>query len=165
MRHAEHTMTVDAPIDVVWRVLVDVEGYARIFPPTERVTILEAGDDFQVVRLVVSVNGELNTWVSRRDIDAELHVISYRQLETAPLVGSMSGQWRAFPFGTERTQLVLTHDFEVREPVDGMVAGRFPYAEADALLRAAVERNSTADLDAVKVESERLAVAPGMATR
>ena len=102
--------------------LVDVEGYARIFPPTERVTILEAGDDFQVVRLVVSVNGELNTWVSRRDIDAELHVISYRQLETAPLVGSMSGQWRAFPF-------------------------------------------STADLDAVKVESERLAVAPGMATR
>ena len=29
VHHAEHTVTVDAPVEVVWRVLVDVEGYAR----------------------------------------------------------------------------------------------------------------------------------------
>jgi aromatase len=156
MRHAEHTMTVDAPVDVVWQVLVDVEGYARIFPPTQEVTIVEQGPAYQIVRLLVDVNGELNSWVSRRDIDADLRVITYRQLETAPIVGSMGGQWRAFAFGPDCTQLVLTHDYRVREAVDGKVAGRFTHEEADALLHAAVERNSVADLGAVKEESERL---------
>ncbi|MEV4217504.1 MULTISPECIES: aromatase/cyclase [unclassified Nonomuraea] len=157
MPYAEHTVTVDAPVSVVWDLLVDVEGYARIFPPTQEVTILEGDDTYQIARFLVDVGGELATWVSRRDIDAGRRVIAYRQLETAPIVGRMGGEWRAFPFGEDRTQLVLTHDFEAREPVGGKVAGRFTPEEADTMLRAAVERNSVADLGAVKSEAERLA--------
>jgi hypothetical protein len=138
---------------------VDVSGYARIFPPTREVTILDEGPAYQVVRLLVEVNGELNSWVSRRDIDADRNVITYRQVDTAPIVGSMGGQWRAFPFGPDRTQLVLTHDYRVRDAVDGRVAGRFTTEEAEELLNNAVERNSVADLDAVKRESERLVAA------
>ncbi|MFI0421585.1 aromatase/cyclase [Spongiactinospora sp. 9N601] len=160
MPYAEHTVTVDASISVVWDLLVDVEGYARIFPPTQDVKIIEGDSTYQIARFVVDVNGETATWVSRRDIDAGRHVIAYRQLETAPIVGRMGGEWRAFPFGTDRTQLVLTHDFETREAVDGKVAGRFSPEEADAMLHAAVERNSVADLNAVKSEAERLVAEP-----
>ncbi|MEV2218168.1 aromatase/cyclase [Streptomyces sp. NPDC050997] len=152
--HAEHTVTVDAPLNLVWDVLVDVKGYSRIFPPTREVNLLEESATHQVVRLHVDVGGEEQSWVSRRDIDPRQHVIAYSQLETAPIVGRMGGDWRAFPLGAGRTQLVLTHDFAAREPVDGKVAGRFSFEEADAMLRAAVERNSVADLNAVKTEAE-----------
>ncbi|MFF0384961.1 aromatase/cyclase [Streptomyces sp. NPDC004286] len=152
--HAEHTVTVDAPVDLVWDVLVDVEGYSRIFPPTREVNLLEESEAHQVARLHVDVGGEIQSWVSRRDIDRRRHVIAYRQLETAPIVGRMGGEWRALPLDADHTQLVLTHDFAAREPVDGKVAGRFTFEEADAMLRAAVERNSVADLNAVKTEAE-----------
>jgi aromatase len=155
MHHTEHTVTVAAPVDVVWNVLVDVEGYARIFPPTQDVTILEESPEHQIARLVVDVSGEIQSWVSRRDIDVRRHVISYRQLENAPLMGHMGGDWRALAIDEETTQLVLTHDFKPKDPVDGKVAGRFSYQEADELIKAAVERNSVADLGAVKTESER----------
>ncbi|MBC2876899.1 MULTISPECIES: aromatase/cyclase [Streptomyces] len=155
MRHTEHTVTVDAPVDVVWDVLVDVEGYARIFPPTREAKIVEESPEHQIVRLVVDVNGELQSWVSRRDIDHKRHVIAYRQLELAPLIGHMGGEWRAFPLTETRTQLVITHDFKPKEPVGGKVAGKFTYEEADALLCGGVERNSVDDLGAVRDEAER----------
>jgi ribosome-associated toxin RatA of RatAB toxin-antitoxin module len=157
LHHTEHTITVNAPVEVVWPVLVDVEGYARIFPPTQEVTILEESPEHQIARLVVDVNGVVQSWVSRRDIDAKRGVIAYRQLENAPLMGYMGGEWRALPLGDDQTQLVLTHDFKPREPVDGKVAGQYTYEEADEIIKAAVERNSVADLGAVKDEAERIA--------
>jgi len=156
MHHTEHTMTVDSPTEIVWEVLADIEGYARLFPPTQEATLLESSDSHQIARLVVDVSGELQTWTTRRELFVDRKVITYRQLETAPLVGHMSGEWRILSFG-EQTQLVLTHDFEVREPVGDKIAGRFSPAEAEQLLQAAVERNSHADLAAVRDEAHRLA--------
>jgi len=157
MHHTEHTVTVEAPVEAVWSVLVDIEGYARIFPPTREATILEESPQHQIARLVVDVNGVIQSWVTRRDIDSRQHVIAYRQLENAPMMGYMGGEWRALPLGEGRTQLVLTHDFKPRDPVDGKVAGEYTYEEADELIKAAVERNSVADLGAVKAEAERVA--------
>ncbi|MET9661219.1 aromatase/cyclase [Streptomyces sp. NPDC006510] len=161
LHHAEHTVTVHAPIAVVWDILVDVEGYARIFPPTQDVKILEESPTHQIARLVVDVNGETSSWISRRDIDAGNRIISYRQLEHAPIVGHMGGQWRALPLGEDTTQLVLTHEFRARDAVDGKVAGKLTPQEADTMLRAAVERNSVADLGAVKKTAEAVAAGNG----
>ncbi|WP_039937304.1 aromatase/cyclase [Streptomyces himastatinicus] len=158
MHHTEHTVTVDAPAEVVWKVLVDVEGYARIFPPTQEVVMLEESPQHQIARLTVDVNGEIQSWVSRRDIDSTRKVIAYRQLENAPMMGYMGGEWRALAIDDTTTQLVLTHDFKPRDPVDGKVAGKFTYAEADEMIKAAVERNSVADLGAVKEQAEKTAV-------
>jgi aromatase len=155
MYHEEHSVTVAAPIEAVWRVLLDVQRYADIFPPTQRVDMLDEGENYQVVRLFVDISGELASWTSRRDIDPSRHVIAYRQLETAPIVGSMGGEWRASAGSDGRTDLVLTHDFEVRAPIDGKVAGRFDPEVADQMLRATVERNSVADLAAVKQAAEQ----------
>ncbi|PKW12089.1 Ribosome association toxin PasT (RatA) of the RatAB toxin-antitoxin module [Streptomyces sp. 1222.5] len=158
MHHTEHTVTVNAPAAIVWDVLVDVEGYARIFPPTEDVKMLEESPEHQIARLTVDVNGEVQSWISRRDIDAGRRVIAYRQLENAPMMGYMGGEWRALPIDEHTTQLVLTHDFKPREPEDGLIAGKFTYEQADEMIKAAVERNSVADLGAVKDEAEKLAV-------
>ena len=43
MHHTEHAITIDAPLDAVYEILADVEGYARLFPPTQSVEILEEG--------------------------------------------------------------------------------------------------------------------------
>jgi ribosome-associated toxin RatA of RatAB toxin-antitoxin module len=156
MEHTEHTITIDAPQQIVWEVLADIEGYADLFPPTQSATILEEGDGYQIAKLVVDVSGQVQSWTTRRELNAELGVISYRQLQTAPLVEYMGGEWRALPFGPGRTQLVLTHDFAARqEDENGKVAEKYTHAEAHELLSAAVERNSVADLAAVRDESER----------
>jgi hypothetical protein len=110
--------------------------------------------------LVVDVGGRLQSWVTRRELDAPRALIRYRQIETAPLIGHMSGEWRCYPLGGSSTQLVLTHDFVVREPLNGRVAG-LPVEQAEEALSGAVERNSHADLAAVKAEAERIgATAP-----
>ena len=156
MFHTEHTVTVEAPADLVYEVLADIEGYARLFPPTESSTMLEESDTHQIARLVVDVSGQPQSWVTRRDLDRERGVIAYRQLENAPMIKYMGGEWRTLPLGGDRTQLVITHDFEAR-PTEAV-----PSADkATELLRAAVERNSHADLDAVRKEAERRAQTVG----
>jgi acyl carrier protein len=155
LHHREHAISIEASVDTVYDILADLKGYERLFPPTQSVEILEEGSGYQVGRLVVDVGGRLQSWVTRRDLDAQRALIRYRQIETAPLIGHMSGEWRCFPLGGSSTQLVLTHDFAVREPHNGSVAG-LPVQQAEDALNGAVERNSHADLAAVKAEAERI---------
>lgn len=63
MEHTEHTVTVATSVDLVWEILLDVEGYAKIFPPTEDVQLLESSAEHQVARLTVRVNDEVQSWV------------------------------------------------------------------------------------------------------
>jgi aromatase len=150
MFHTEHTVTVEAPADVVYAVLADVEGYANLFPPTESATILEETETYQIARLVVDVSGQLQSWVTRRDLDREHRTIAYRQLENAAMIEYMGGEWRALPLDDKRTQLVITHDFAAR-PTEAVPSQE----KATELLRAAVDNNSHADLDAVRKEAEK----------
>ena len=149
--HTEHAITVDAPSDVVFDVLADVEGYTRLFPQTRSVTILEEDGGYQLTRLVVDVGGEELSWVSRRDLDRDRGLIAYRQLETAPLLSSMGGEWRSLPLDERRTQLVITHDFAARKPVDRELT----FEEAEEIVLGAVDRNSQKELVAIKAEAER----------
>lgn len=156
MFHTEHTVTVEAHADVVYAVLADIERYSELFPPTESSTMLEETDTYQIARLVVDVSGQRQSWVTRRDLDRERRTIAYRQLENAPMIEFMGGEWRALPLDENRTQLVITHDFAAR-PTDAVPSQE----EASRLLRAAVDRNSHADLDAVRKEAERRAQSVG----
>jgi aromatase len=153
--HTEHCVTIDAPIELVYEVLADVVGYANLFPPTQEVVMLDEGPGYQIARLVVEVSGQMQTWTTRRDLDAEYRIIHYQQQETAPLMEAMGGEWRCFPLRAKQTQLVITHDFLPRAAVDGLVLGRFSPAEAEQMVCNAVEHNSVADLNAVKLEAER----------
>lgn len=148
--HTEHTVTVEANADVVYAVLADIENYANLFPPTEASTMLEETETYQIARLVVDVSGQRQSWVTRRDLDRVHRTIAYRQLENAPMIEFMGGEWRALPVGENRTQLVITHDFAAR-PTDAVPSQE----QASALLQGAVDRNSHADLDAVRKEAER----------
>lgn len=161
MFHTEHCVTIDAPVQVVYDVLADVEGYANLFPPTQAVTMIEQGHDYQIAKLVVNVGGALQSWTTRRDLDTRYHIIRYHQLQTAPLMEAMGGEWRCFPLRGEQTQLVITHDFAPRTAVDGLILGQFTSEQAEKMVREAVEHNSVADLSAVKQESERRATQVG----
>ncbi len=155
MFHTEHCITIDAPIQHVYDVLADVEGYANLFPPTQSVTMLEEGPNYQIAKLVVEVSGQIQSWTTRRDLDTDHKIIRYQQLQTAPLMEHMGGEWRCFTLKEKQTQLVITHDFAVRRAVDGLVLSKYTPEQAEKMVRGAVEHNSAADLDAVKQEAER----------
>lgn len=158
MYHTEHTVTVEAPADVVYAVLADISRYSELFPPTQASTILEESENHQIARLVVDVSGQTQSWVTRRNLDRTHRTIAYRQLENAAMIAYMGGEWRALPLDDKRTQLVITHDFAAR-PTEAVPSRD----KATELLRAAVERNSHADLDAVRMESEKQAQVVGTA--
>ncbi|RCV50087.1 SRPBCC family protein [Marinitenerispora sediminis] len=153
--HTEHATTIDAPVETVWEVVCDVEGYARLFPATLESEIVEEGADYQVVRRVVDVGGQVQAWVSRREIDAANRVVAYHQIDRAPLVDHMGGEWRVYPLRGGRTQLVVTHDYVIRAPEDGLIAGKFTEEEAAELLRTGIERSGVEDLAAMRGEAER----------
>ncbi|MGW5677889.1 aromatase/cyclase [Streptomyces sp. NPDC003860] len=158
-QHTEHTVTAQAPQSIVWEILADIENYPNLFAATKSAVVTERGDGYEIARLEVDVSGQLQSWTTRRDLHPDSGVVAYRQLDTAPLVEHMSGEWRALPYGPDRTQIVLTHDFAARQVgADGKVAGKFTHAEAHEMLAGAVERNSTAHLAAVRDEAERRAV-------
>jgi len=159
MFHTEHCVTIDAPIQLVYDVLADVEGYATLFPYTQAVTLLESSPDYQIARFQVDVSGKVQSWTSRRDLDNTHRIIYYKQLQTAPLVESMGGEWRCYSLRETQTQLVITHDFAVRAAVDGLVAGQFTPEKAEEMLRSAVERNSTTELEVLKQEIGKRALA------
>ncbi|GAB3213433.1 SRPBCC family protein [Marinactinospora thermotolerans] len=155
MYHTEHSVTIDAPLEIVWEVLYDVEGYARLFPSTLESTLVEEGEDYQVVRRLSQENGQTQTWLTRRDIDLANRVIAFRRLDEAPLFETMTGEWRLFPYRNGGTQLVATHDYRFRAAVDGRIAGRYTPEEAAELVRGNIDRGSSENLAAFKRECER----------
>ncbi|WP_167542485.1 SRPBCC family protein [Streptomyces himastatinicus] len=156
MHHVEDTVTVAAPVDTVWNVLHDVRSHDRVFGPIHEVVVLESSASHQLVQLTVEVNtGVVHTWVTRRDIDSEARVIAFRQVrDLAPLVSHMGGEWRAFPLGPDRTQLVLTQDYAAREAVNGLVAEKFTPEETEKVLHGVAQRNAVTELESVKAECE-----------
>ncbi|MEU3561860.1 aromatase/cyclase [Kitasatospora sp. NPDC006786] len=162
MQHKEHAITINAPVEKVWDVLVDVEGYARIFPQTHEVQITESSPTHQIVRIVAEVAGQKQSWVSRRDIDQDRRVIAYEQLEKAQLMSHMGGEWRVRELADGSTELVITHDFAPQEGLVGGLIGAKPGDEdLGEVLSRAVDQISHKDLAAVKAEAERLFAAAG----
>ncbi|MEU0940794.1 SRPBCC family protein [Embleya sp. NPDC005971] len=153
MPNLEHTVTINAPIADVWRILLDVEGWVRLFPLTSAARVTESSPTHQIVAITGDIGGRSQSWVSRRDIDEARRVIGYHQVEKAPLVGRMAGEWRAVSTSDTTTELTITHDFEPA-PVGGPVAGVPGGRELDGLLGRALDHLGSAHLAAIKSEAE-----------
>ncbi|MFI6978985.1 type II toxin-antitoxin system RatA family toxin [Embleya sp. NPDC050154] len=155
MRHLEHTVTIGAPITDVWKVLLDVEGWVRLFPSTSAARVTESSPTHQIVALTGDIGGRSQSWVSRRDIDEVGRVIDYRQVETAPMMKRMAGQWRAVSTSDTTTELTITHDFEPAAPA-APVAELSAARDLGGLLNRALDQLAPAHLVAIKAEAERV---------
>ncbi len=145
MYETEHRITLLAPAALVFELLADVTSWPIIFPPTVHVEYLERGDTDERLRIWATANGAVKTWTSRRHLDRTRLRIAFRQEVSAPPVAAMGGAWIVEPLSEGESLVRLTHDFR---PVDD------DPASLEWITRA-VDRNSHAELDALKTWAEQ----------
>ncbi len=146
----EHAVEIDAPADLVYALIADVEAWPRIFPPTvyiEREPL--AGND-ERIRLWATANGTVKSWTSRRTLDPRARRVNFRQEVSAAPVASMGGSWLVNEATQDSCWVRLLHDFAaVSEDADDL----------DWISRA-VDTNSRSELASLKAYAEQAAEQP-----
>ncbi|MGW1196783.1 aromatase/cyclase [Streptomyces sp. NPDC002536] len=141
----EHTVTVAASPDAVYGLIADVSAWPQVFGPTVHAEVPEDDGGRQLLRIWATANGQVRTWQSRRELDPEARTVAFRQVVSAAPVESMGGEWRIEPDEDGGCRVVLLHDYRA--------IGDDP--ESVALIEQAVDRNSTAELAALKRVAEQ----------
>jgi aromatase len=149
----EHSITVAASPDAVYALVADVSAWPQVFGPTVHVEVLEESDAAdgahdaageQLLRIWAIANEQVRTWTSRRTLDPRARVIRFRQVVSAAPVASMGGTWRIEAVDGGTTRVVLLHDYRA--------VGDDP--EAEEFIERAIDRNSVAELAALKNAAE-----------
>ncbi|PXX59745.1 aromatase [Nocardia tenerifensis] len=143
-RACEHEITIAAPAAVVYRLLAEVENWPRIFPPTIHVEQASTGDRTERIHIWATANGEPKSWVSRRTLDPDRFRIRFEQEVSAPPVATMHGEWIIEPDEAGNSRVRLLHGYRaIDDDPDGL-----------AWIEAAVDRNSRAELSALRTNIE-----------
>jgi aromatase len=144
MTHTEHTITMAVPPEAAFWIISDVRTWPVVFPPTVHAERIGGTGTDERIQLWALANGQLRTWVSRRQLDRAAARIEFGQERSAPPVAAMHGTWSLDPIPGGGSRAVLSHDFRA--------AGDDPGALA--LIEQAVEHNSRAELGALKTAAE-----------
>ncbi|MEU6083882.1 aromatase/cyclase [Streptomyces sp. NPDC047108] len=151
LREVEHGITVLAPATAVHRLIAEVENWPRIFPPTVHAEQVERTGDEERIRIWATANGEPKHWTSRRTLHSDALRIDFRQEVSAPPVASMGGSWIIEPVDATTARVRLLHDYRAVDDDP----------EQLAWIDRAVDRNSTAELAALKANVEMVTGSEG----
>jgi aromatase len=144
VRDVEHRLNVSAPAWRVYELIAEVDKWPEIFPPTVHAECVDKDGNSELIRIWATANGTAKTWTSRREHDLAQMSIAFRQERSQHPVGGMGGKWVVQPINESECQVRLLHDF--------FAASDDP-ADLDWISQA-VDRNSTAELHALKTSAE-----------
>ncbi|RAY12706.1 cyclase [Actinomadura craniellae] len=145
VHEAEHQIMVSAPAQRVFDLVADVGAWPRVFPPTVHIEHVERGETEERISIWATANGEVKGWTSRRHLDRGGLSVRFRQEVSQPPVASMGGEWVIEPVGETQSRVRLLHDFRA--------VGDDP--EKVAWIRQAIDRNSDAELAALRSAAEQ----------
>lgn len=143
-RQAEHQITVLAPADSVYELIANVAQWPRVFPPTMHVEHVQRSESEERIQLWATANGTVKTWTSRRRLDAGTRRVEFRQEISQPPVAAMGGTWIVEPLAATECVVRLQHHYRAVDDA----------AENLAWIERAVDRNSNAELGALKSTAE-----------
>ncbi|MET9254421.1 SRPBCC family protein [Streptomyces sp. NPDC048182] len=84
--HTENEIVVAAPMELVWDMTNDIEGWPRLFSEYASVDVLERDGAKVTFRLTMhpDENGTVWSWVSERTADPASRSVRARRVETGP---------------------------------------------------------------------------------
>jgi aromatase len=149
--HTDNEITIAAPLDLVWSITNDVEGWPRLFSEYASVEVLERDGDRVVFRLTMhpDAHGVAWSWVSERIADPVTRTVTARRLETGPFE-HMHIRW-TYHETREGVRMRWVQDFAMKPnaPVD------------DTAMTRRINVNSAAQLALIKQRiEERACTAP-----
>ena len=118
--HTENSITIDAPLDLVWDITNDIENWPRLFTEYSSLEVLSREGDTTAFRLTMypDDNGKVWSWVSERTVDRAARTVRARRVETGPFAHmNILWEYTELPGGT---QMRWTQDFAMKPdaPVD-----------------------------------------------
>ncbi|GAA5029541.1 SRPBCC family protein [Streptomyces siamensis] len=118
--HTENSITIDAPLDLVWDMTNDIENWPRLFSEYASVDVLSREGDSTTFRLTMhpDENGTVWSWVSERTVDRAGRTVRARRVETGPFA-HMNIRWE-YKETAEGVHMHWVQDFAMKPdaPVD-----------------------------------------------
>ncbi|MER6629389.1 SRPBCC family protein [Streptomyces sp. NPDC000987] len=151
--HTQNEIVIAAPLELVWDMTNDLEGWPRLFSEYASVEILSRDGGRTRFRLTMhpDENGTVWSWVSEREPDRESLTVRARRVETGPF-SYMNILWE-YEETAEGVRMVWTQDFEMKPdaPVD------------DAWMTDNINRNSQVQMALIRDRIEKTAAERGSA--
>ncbi|MFD3559517.1 MULTISPECIES: SRPBCC family protein [unclassified Streptomyces] len=145
--HTENSITIDAPLDLVWDITNDIEKWPQLFSEYASLEVLSREGDKTTFRLTMHPddNGKVWSWVSERTVDRAKQSVRARRVETGPFA-HMDIRWD-YTETPEGTRMDWVQDFAMKPeaPVD------------DAWMTDNINRNSVTQMGLIRDRIERVA--------
>jgi aromatase len=145
--HTENSITIDAPLDLVWDITNDIENWPQLFSEYASLEVLSREGDTTTFRLTMHPddNGKVWSWVSERTMDRAKRTVRARRVETGPFA-HMDIRWD-YTETPEGTRMDWVQDFAMKPeaPVD------------DAWMTDNINRNSVTQMGLIRDRIERVA--------
>ncbi|GAA2774887.1 SRPBCC family protein [Streptomyces showdoensis] len=145
--HTDNSITIEAPLDLVWDITNDIENWPRLFSEYASVDVLSREGDTTTFRLTMHPddNGKVWSWVSERTVDREARSVRAHRVETGPFA-HMNIRWEyaELPDGV-RMRWVQDFAMKPDAPVD------------DAWMTDNINRNSRTQMALIRDRIEQVA--------
>ena len=106
---------LQAPIEKVWELVRDVEGYPQRMEPVRDIQILESAGTGKLVAWEVELKGSILKWVEREEQDPAAYRLSYQQVDGD--LERFDGYWQLTSEAPDVTEAVLVVHFEIGIPM------------------------------------------------
>jgi aromatase len=114
--HTDNEVLINAPLDVVWERMNDVEKWPDLFSEYASAEILEREGNTMRFRLTThpdpEYDGQVWSWVSERTVDPETHTVKAHRIETGPF-DHMNIEWQ-FEEADGGTKMRWVQDFSMK---------------------------------------------------
>lgn len=145
-QYAEYEAVTRAAPEDAYRLIADVTNWPVLFGPCLHLEVLETGPAAERFRIWVTSGGNVRSWISRCQLDAQTLRMAFGQEDPAAPFASMSGTWRFEPLA-EGTRIVLAYEWNV--------LGQ--NSEIEQRVREMLDRNGALEVEAARFWSERSA--------
>lgn len=138
--HTDNSVTIAAPMHLVWEMTNDVTTWPELFSEYASVEVLERGDHSVRFRLTMKPdeNGKVWSWVSERTTYLDYRTVHSHRVETGPFE-YMKIHWR-YTEVAGGVQMRWVQDFHLKPnaPLD------------DVAMTERINRNTVAEMDRIK---------------
>jgi len=120
--HTDNEVVIDAPLDIVWEKMNDVENWPKLFSEYAEAEIIEREGNTVRFRLTThpdpEYDGQVWSWVSERTIDPQTHSVKAHRIETGPF-DHMDIEWYFEPVdGGTKMRWVQDFSMKPEAPAD-----------------------------------------------
>lgn len=114
MGYVERNIVIEGPVEAVYELAKDMEGYPDFMPDVESVTVVSREGNSTITEWETSVDGTPILWTEKDVFDDKNHIITYQLIEGD--LEKFEGTWsfQAKDGGTEVT-LTVDYDFGIPE--------------------------------------------------